>query len=78
MPALVLVSGAEDGFIGGYRLNGWGYLWRIGGFNPNPDVVLPVAVATTLHQYTHPYDKPAPSGTSYLWHAKISPAPPVP
>lgn len=78
MPALVLVSGAESGFIGGYRLNGWGYLWRIGGFNPNPDVVLPVAVATTLHQYTHPPEKPAPSGTSYLWHAKISPAPPAP
>jgi hypothetical protein len=33
-PATILVTGIDDGFIGGYRLEGWGTLWRVGGFNP--------------------------------------------
>lgn len=74
-PATVLVAGASNGFIGGYRLGGWGYLWRVGGFNPNPDVVVPVAVAATLHQYTHPIAPPLPSGARYLWHAQVHPEP---
>ncbi len=72
-PATVLVAGVENGFIGGYRLDGWGYLWRIGGFNPDPEVSTSVAVAATLHQYTHP---PAPlpaSGTRFLYHATLAP-----
>lgn len=74
LPATVLVAGSENGFIGGYRLDGWGTLWRIGGFSPNPDVATSVAVAATLHQYTHP---PAPlprSGTRFLYHATLEPA----
>lgn len=74
-PATVLVAGAENGFIGGYRLDGWGYLWRIGGFDPNPEVAIPVAIATTLHQYTNPPEKPGPAGTRYLWHATLTAAP---
>ena len=72
-PATVLVSGADAGFIGGYRLDGWGYLWRVGGFSPNPELTPAVAVAATLHQYTHP---PAPlpaSGTRFLYHATLEP-----
>jgi hypothetical protein len=73
-PATVLVSGTDTGFIGGYRLDGWGYLWRIGGFNPNPDVATSVAVAATLHQYTTPPAPLPPSGTRYLYHATLTPA----
>jgi hypothetical protein len=72
-PATVLVAGHENGFIGGYRLDGWGTLWRVGGFNPDPEVATSVAVAATLHQYTHP---PAPlpvSGTRFLYHATLEP-----
>ncbi len=72
-PATVLVAGAESGFIGGYRLDGWGYLWRIGGFNPNPEVATSVAVAATLHQYTHPPAPLPPSGARYLYHATLEP-----
>ena len=71
---VTLVAGEREDFIGGYRLNGWGWLWRVGGFNPNPDVVLPVAVAAVEHLYTTP---PAPvkaGGVKYLWHAVVTPA----
>ena len=74
LPATVLVAGAENGFIGGYRLEGWGYLWRVGGFNPNPEVATSVAVAATLHQYTHPPAPPPASGTRFLYHATLTPA----
>lgn len=73
-PATVLVAGAENNFIGGYRLEGWGYLWRIGGFNPNPAVATSAAVAATLHQYTTPPAPLPPSGTRYLYHATLTPA----
>jgi len=74
-PATVLIAGAsQKNFIGGYRLNGWGYIWRIGGFNPNPEIATSVAVAATLHQYTTP-PAPLPSaGTRYLYHATLTPA----
>ncbi|MBI5832399.1 MAG: hypothetical protein HZB16_08850, partial [Armatimonadetes bacterium] len=54
---VALVSAARDGgddFIGGYRLGGYGWLWRIGGFNPNPAVVTPVVVATLEYLAAHP------------------------
>ena len=70
-PATVLVSGIESGFIGGYRLDGWGTLWRIGGFNPDPDVAVSVAVAATLHQYTRAPAPLPPSGTRHLYHATL-------
>ena len=73
-PATVLVAGPNRNFIGGYRLEGWGYLWRIGGFNPNPEVATSVAVAATLHQYTTPPAPPPPAGTRYLYHATLTSA----
>ena len=73
-PATVLVAGIENGFIGGYRLDGWGTLWRVGGFNPNPEVATSVAIAATLHQYTHPPAPLPPAGTRYLYHATLTPA----
>jgi hypothetical protein len=73
-PATVLVAGVDAGFIGGYRLDGWGTLWRVGGFSPDPEVTASVAVAATLHQYTHPPAPLPPSGTRYLYHATLTPA----
>ena len=72
-PATVLVGGVEAGFIGGYRLDGWGYLWRVGGFSPNPEVTPAVAVAATLHQYTALPAPPPACGTRYLYHATLTP-----
>lgn len=71
-PHIAILSGKQDSFIGGYRLNGWGWLWRVGGFRPNPQVVLPIAAAVLEHLYTRP---PLPTPTDNIrrvWHAKIS------
>lgn len=69
---LALLAGAQQDFLGAYRLDGWGYLWRIGGFWPNPSVVLPAAAATVEYLYTHP-PLPFPSGaTKYLWHGSLA------
>jgi hypothetical protein len=69
---IALVAGAKQDFIGAYRLDGWGYLWRIGGFNPNPQVGLPVAVAAMEYAFTHPPLPTEGGGVSYLWHAKVT------
>lgn len=69
-----LVAGDDVDFIGGYRLDGWGWFWRIGGFRPNADVALPVAVAATAYIYTH---RPVPvtaAGPPRLWHATVTAA----
>lgn len=68
---VTLVAGQQEDFIGGYRLNGWGWLWRIGGFYPNPAVALPVTVAATEYLYTHPTLPVQAGGTKYLWHAVV-------
>jgi hypothetical protein len=67
---VTLVAGDNSDFIGGYRLDGW--FWRIGGFSPNPDVALPVAVAATQDIYTHPPITVKPGGVKYLWHVVVA------
>jgi len=69
---VTLVAGRRQDFIAGYRLDGWGWLWRIGGFWPNPDVALPVAVKAVEHVYTHPPLPARPGGVKYLWHARVT------
>lgn len=69
---ITLVTGREQDFVGAYRLGGWGWLWRIGGFYPNPDVAVPVTVATMEYLYTHAPPLSPPSGVKYLWHATVT------
>jgi hypothetical protein len=69
---LTLLAGAQQDFLGAYRLDGWGYLWRIGGFWPNRSVVLPAAAATMQYLYTHPPLPIAASSTKYLWHGSLT------
>ena len=68
---VALVAGRRQDFIGGYRLGGWGWLWRIGGFWPNPKVALPVAVAAVEHLYTRPPLPAKPGSLRYLWHGTV-------
>jgi hypothetical protein len=70
-PATVLVAGIDDGFIGGYRLEGWGTLWRVGGFNPDPALTPAVAVAALVHQYTTPPEPLPLLGTRFLYHLNV-------
>ena len=72
IPYVTLVSGADTGFIGGYRMDGWGWLWRVGGFGPNPDVSVPVAAAALEYIYTHPSVRTTAGTVSYLWHATVT------
>ncbi len=72
-PATLLVEGLGKGFIGGYRLDGWGTIWRVGGFNPDPEITAAVAVAATLHQFNSPPAPLPPAGTRYLYHATLVP-----
>ena len=65
---LTVLAGAQQDFLGAYRLEGWGYLWRVGGFWPNPQVVLPAAVAAMEYLYTHPPLPIDPDPIRYLWH----------
>ncbi len=66
-----LLAGAQQDFLGAYRLDGWGCLWRLGGFWPNPSVALPAATATMDYWFTHP-PLAFPSGpTRYLWHGTL-------
>ena len=60
---ITLVTGQDQDFIGAYRLDGWGWLWRIGGFYPHPNVALPVAAAAMEYLYTH---APPPTGKPRL------------
>ena len=69
---VTLIAGERQGFLGGYRLNGWGYLWRFGGLNPNPEVALPAAVRTMEYLYAHAPILTALGTTRYLWHARLS------
>jgi len=68
---LTILAGAQQAFVGAYRLDGWGYLWRIGGFFPNPNVVLPAATAAMEYIFTNP-PLPFEGGpTRYLWHGNM-------
>jgi len=69
---VAVVSGERDDFIGGYRLGGWGWLWRIGGFYPNPDVAIPVVVAVLERLYSHPPLPPERDTVRRVWHATIT------
>jgi len=69
---LTLLAGAQQDFLGAYRLEGWGYLWRVGGFWPNPDVVVPTAVATMEYLYSHAPLPAESDPTRYLWHGVLS------
>jgi len=70
-PHTALVAGQTADYIGGYRLDGWGWLWRIGGFWPDAKVVIPVAIEATEYVYTHPPVPTEGRGVPRLFHAVV-------
>ncbi len=73
-----LIRGTTADFVGGYSFDGWGFLWRFGGFNPPADLVKAVVLATTRYRYLQPVElssrlaaNQAP-GPRYLWSAEIN------
>jgi hypothetical protein len=73
---LGLLAGSSGDFFGGYRLNGWGGLWRLGGMNPNPETAVPTVAATLEYLATHPPLPPTPGPARYLWHVVVRTHPP--
>jgi len=69
MPVTPLVQSDEQLYVAGYRLGGWGHLWRIGGMNPERGFATSVVIAATLHQYINPPEPVKLPGTPRLWHA---------
>lgn len=65
---LAVLAGAQQDFMGAYRLDGWGYLWRIGGFWPNSNMVLPAVPAIMTYLYTNAPLPATVSTVEYLWH----------
>jgi hypothetical protein len=68
---LTLVTGGPQDYIGGYRLEGWGWLWRVGGFWPDRELVLPVAVGAMEYVYTHAPQPVEIGGARRVWHAGV-------
>jgi hypothetical protein len=69
---ITLLAGAQQDFMGAYRLGGWGYLWRIGGFFPNPAVVLRAVPAAMEYLYTNAPLPALVSSVQYLWHGTVT------
>jgi len=68
---VTLVVGQSGDFAGGYRLGGWGWLWRLGGLNPSPALAKAVVVRTLEVLYTHPPLPVMPSVHKRVWQAEL-------
>ncbi len=64
---VVLVRGGHDDFAAAVRLGGWGWLWRLGGFNPDPAAAREVVIGVLEHLATHPWPAPRVRTEKYLW-----------
>lgn len=73
-PDVALLQGDQTVFFGGYRLGGWGYLWRLGGFNPPLETAVPAVAGALRHLANTPPRSAVPSGPVRLFHATFTPA----
>jgi hypothetical protein len=62
-----VVDSEAGGYVSGYRLEGWGWLWRLGGMNPPSEVALPVAVDVLARLYQEPWPEPERDARRFLW-----------
>ncbi|NLN90672.1 MAG: hypothetical protein GX134_10995 [candidate division WS1 bacterium] len=67
VPHLDVVDSEAGGYVSGYRLEGWGWLWRLGGMNPPSEVALPVAVDVLARLYQEPWPEPERDARRFLW-----------
>ncbi|NUP98388.1 MAG: hypothetical protein HUU35_00895 [Armatimonadetes bacterium] len=49
-------------------------MWRIGGFNPAPEVALPVIAGALRHLTDSAPARPDAGRQPWLWHAVLTPA----
>jgi len=71
---VTLIRAGDFDYIGGYRLGGWGWFFRITQSNANPETAIPVVVAATKYLYNH---RPEPVGgkdrMKFVWHVDVKP-----
>ena len=65
--SLVLVAGDSGDFAAGIRGEGWGWLFRLGGLNPDPEVAALTVCGVLRHLATQPWPKPARPTKPRLW-----------
>jgi hypothetical protein len=68
---LVLAGSPRDDWLAATRGGGWGWLWRLGGFNPVPDAATDAVVGTIEYLATHPWPTPAVSRSRSLWRVEV-------
>jgi hypothetical protein len=68
--ALILVLGGRDGFVSGIRCDGWGWLWRLGGFSPEPTAAKLAVVGVLEHLATQPWPEPPVLEKPVFWSLK--------
>jgi hypothetical protein len=66
-PRLDLVASPGGAYVSGYRLEGWGWLWRLGGMHPPREVAVPIVVDVLSHLWTQPWPEPERDARRYLW-----------
>jgi hypothetical protein len=68
--ALNLVLGGRDGFVSAIRCDGWGWLWRLGGFRPDPKAAELAVVGTLEYLATHVWPEPPALEKPVFWTLK--------
>ncbi|NOY80506.1 MAG: hypothetical protein GXP31_05815 [Kiritimatiellaeota bacterium] len=64
---VVLVRGQRDDFVAAVRLGGWGWLWRLGGFNPDPAAAGEAVIGVLEYLATHSWPAPRVRAERFLW-----------
>jgi hypothetical protein len=66
-----LVTGGSEAFAAAIRPQGGGWLWRLGGFDPDPDAARAIVAAVVLRLATQPWP-PASPRPPLLWECRQS------
>ena len=69
---VVLVRGERDDFVAAVRCGGWGWLWRLGGFNPHPDVAREAVLGVLEHLASQPWPEPSTPRLPGLWEIRMT------
>jgi hypothetical protein len=69
---VVLVDSAVGDFVGGIRCGGWGWLLRLGGFNPDPEVAALSVCGVLGHLLSEPWSEPERRAVPRLWRVRLA------
>ncbi len=67
-----LVASEGRDYVAGYRLGGWGWLWRIGGFDPPRELVTPLVADALAALYGRAPLPPPTDPARYVWRIRLT------